>query len=154
MTTDLLDETLLSPEAKAAYDAEMSKPPSAADVLDPDRIRERARAAAENADVKANDLITAQREAVKTVVAATAPLEEAYSTLVKAMVEVTRAVEAVREARTTYDAAFGVARDLKVDPLPDRIPNLAVAANAQGEEAYELRQLLIAFRNATATPLL
>jgi hypothetical protein len=126
----------------------------ATDVLDSGRaIRERARAAAQNADASEQRLITTQREQLKVVATAEKELLAAYAEFETELAAFVQRVETLAVVRRAYDRAWSGARTLNIDPLPHRTESLPIQAQADTDDGYALRSLLSRYRVALATPL-
>ena len=113
------------PAAAEAYAEVLARPATAADVLDGGAgLRERARAAAEIAEAKAEAHIAAQRDAERELRAA----EKAYLTIrpkaVEAITNAASALSALAESRVAYKSAHGKAVDLEIQR--SLVPRLAV----------------------------
>jgi hypothetical protein len=115
--------------------------------------RQREKAYVQMRDQREQDVIAAQRVALKTLRATEKALVEAYDGFGATLEAFTQEIASISALRHTYEAEWRAVHALEVKPLPARIEKVAIQANADTEEGLAMRQLLNRYRVATATPL-
>lgn len=125
--------------------------PTAEDILNGGAgIRAKLEAARQTEEQRASDRDGVKRECAIRLAKTAERLMTAYQALPALLVNLCEMLEEQADARRSYDSAFGHAAAAGV-LMPKRIPPITVLA--QNDAELELRQLLVRYRNATASPL-